>query len=283
MSRNRSDKYDESVDSSTVVRPEDLVEIDYDSIFHAPIPLPKYAGRVDPNKRQARGFSPQLVILAVDDSRSMSHDGKAEAATNAVKDMLAEMVVQCDGSSDFDVVVFSFGTYVNYDKETFGVPILDFPADSIDFAGTSDRTKYYRALWTIEAVLQHYEKNYLRFHEMPKAHPVPLVIFMSDGFDKAKNHDPIPIADRIKTMKLSIGAPPLILTVGIEFGGDQPDVNLLKRLASIDDESNRPAYFDVSNASMLAQFLSKAASSGSSTAAEIFRAVGDLERKRRPR
>lgn len=279
MSQHQTDRYNEPSEN---VSPDELVDINLDDVFSSPKQLPPYARRIDPNKRQARSFSPQLVILAVDDSRSMSHDGKAEAATKAVKDMLAEMAIQCDGNSDFDVVVFSFGTYANYVKETFGVPILDFPAEAIDFKGTSIQTKYYRALWLIETILKHYEQQYLRFHKMPKAHPVPLVIFMSDGYDMSKNHDPIPIAERIKTMNLSIGAPPLMLTVGIEFGGHKPDVELLKRLASFDDESNRPAYFDVSNASMLAQFLSKAASSGSSTAAEIFRAVGNLE-KRRPR
>jgi hypothetical protein len=279
MSQHQTDRYNEPSEN---VSPKDLVDINLDDMFSSPNPLPAYARRIDPNKRQARGFSPQLVILAVDDSRSMSHDGKAEAATKAVKDMLAEMAIQCDGSSDFDVAVFSFGTYPQYADDTFGVPILNFPADAILFEGKSGRTKYYRALWLIESILKHYEDQYLRFHEMPTAHPVPLVIFMSDGYDMAKNHDPIPIAERIKTMNLSIGAPPLMLTVGIEFGGHKPDVELLKRLASFDNESNRPAYFDVSNASMLAQFLSKAASSGSSTAADIFRAVGNLE-QRRPR
>ena len=53
----------------------------------------------------------------------------------------------------------------------------------------------------------------------------------------------------------------------IEFGGDTPDENLLKRLASVDEESGRSLYFHISNANMLAQFLAKSCSTGSSSAA----------------
>lgn len=273
MPNRRSDKFNES---AITVKSSDLVEIDFDSIFNRPEPLPNSARRANSRRRAAKSHSPQLVILGIDDSRSMSHDGKAEAATEAVKDMIYEMTIRSDGASYFQIVLFSFGDYVNYNDRTFGVPVLEFDDDEVEFDGSSGRTNFFRPFSLVESVLQHYESSYLRFHEKPMSHPVPLFIFMSDGQDRGKE-DPCPIAERIKTMQMSTGAPPLILTVGIEFGGDKPDEVLLKRLASTDDESNRPAYFDVSNAKMLAQFLARAGSSGSSTAGEIFRAIGNLD------
>jgi len=244
--------------------------VDLKATFEIAIQLPSYAKRSKANKRTARAHCPQLVILLIDDSESMKYDGKCQAATKAVADMLCEMKLRGDGGLIFRVAIIPFGDFVGVRRDWLGVLAKDIKEDEIEFRGEHGQTDFGDSFMYIERICQAYEQFYLSHYPIPELHPTPLIVFMSDGRDTGEVA-PVAVANRIKSMPLSIGVPPLILTVGIEFGGDSPDEILLKRLASVDEESGCPLYFHISNASMLAQFLAKSCSSGSSSAAEILR------------
>ncbi len=249
--------------------------VDLKATFEIAIQLPSYAKRSKSNKRTALAHCPQLVILLIDDSESMFYDGKCGAATKAVTDMLCEMKLRTDGELSFRVAIIPFGDFVGVRPDWLGVLVKDVKEDEIKFLGKHGKTDFGESFMYIERLCQAYEQFYLSRYPAPLLHPAPLIVFMSDGRDTGEVA-PVAIANRIKSMPLSIGVPPLILTVGIEFGGDTPDENLLKRLASVDEESGRSLYFHISNANMLAQFLAKSCSTGSSSAAEILREAGKV-------
>ena len=220
------------------------------------------------SRRTAKPGRRQLVILLCDDSKSMSFDGKCEALTNACQEMVYQMDMQSPGQPKFDVAILPFGDFVFVDERTMCVPVSDINPDDICFKGTSGGTKIKRALTFVEQVLQQYENAYLRHHADLQGHPVPLIVTLSDGYNG--DGDPRPIADRIKAMPLSIGLPPLHITVGIEFGRDEPDVKLLQNIATYCQERERPLYFDISELHLLTSFLASVVSSGSSTPGEVF-------------
>ena len=234
-----------------------------------PEPLPFTRRRRVVGKRVAAPHRRQLVCLGVDDSRSMFYDGKAEAATNACQEMLYRMELGSTRGPCFDVALFAFGDYIFANNDELCQPCNEIDADEVSYRGTSGGTKIKQAMVFIEDLLEQYEHLYLRHHSELDVHPVPLIILLSDG--KNGDGNPVPVAERIKSMPLSIGVPPMIVTVGIEYGGDTPDVELLKNLASSEDR--RPLYFDISQAELLVEFLAEVGSSGSSSPAEVINAA----------
>jgi hypothetical protein len=79
----------------------------------------------------------------------------------------------------------------------------------------------------------------------------------------------VPLAEKIRNTPLSIGIPPILITVGVEFGGGTPNVELLSAMASRTEEGN-PLYFHIDDADRLVEFLSTTGSSSASTPDEIF-------------
>lgn len=211
----------------------------------------------------------QLIFLMVDDSSSM-RGPKAIAATEAVCELIYQCKMKSNGESIFDVSVQWFGDHVFSDVQILLTPVLEFDEDQIEFSGTSGGTRIKRAVQYIINFIALYDKENLAFNEEKDRVPPPLIIFLSDG--KNGDGNPLPLAKMLTTTPLSIGVPPILITVGIEFDGGEPDVELLTEMAS-ETEHGQKLYFDIASASQLVDLLATGGSSGATTPDELYQSI----------
>ncbi|QEG37713.1 VWA domain-containing protein [Bythopirellula goksoeyrii] len=240
-----------------------------------PKPLPKGPRRKCVGHRSAAEGRKQLVIFAVDDSASMKRFEKCLAALEAMVETLYQMVLKGNGVSVFDVAIFKYGDKVFAVQENLLVPVDEVDEDTFVFQGNSGGTKIKLAMGFVEDLLVTYDQDVLAHNEDPERVPPPLVVLISDGYNGDGN--PRPVAARIKEMPLSIGVSPIIATVGIEYGGGEPHVELMTDIAS-KDERGKPLYFDIQNAGELADVLATLGSSAATSATTLYQATKNQEK-----
>ncbi|MEM9353653.1 MAG: vWA domain-containing protein [Planctomycetota bacterium] len=216
------------------------------------------------------------MILAVDDSESMQHDGKCFAAAEAVKEMVYRMKLREQTSSAaFDIAIFSFGHAVRSIDHLMLRPVAEVDEDVYSFQGKSGGTRIYNALGEVCALLYAYQLGYYDLHEAPETVPPPLVIMLSDGCDRDSEHDPVAVAQKITSTDLPIGLPPLVVTVGVEFTDRLLNDTLLKQMASKTDDGT-PLYLDIGEADQLADCLATVGSSAATTANTLYAMISHL-------
>ena len=226
-------------------------------------------------RRSASPWRKQLIVIAVDDSASMKREGKCVAATKAIQEVIVEAKMKSvGGQACFDVFLFHYGDHVFVDDQTSFVPVTEVDEDDIFYEGRSGGTRIKRATSFMETeVIRRYDKEHLAYHAEPLRVPPPLCFLLSDGYNGDGN--PLPIAKRLKDTPLSIGIPPILVTIGIEYGGGEPHVELLSQMASRTTDGT-PLYFDISDASQLVELLATSASSAASTADDLYLSVQSL-------
>ncbi len=214
--------------------------------------------------RKARKTRPQLVCVLADDSGSM-FGPKAEAATAGIQEML--MHCQSAGPrgrdrSFFRFILIRFGSVAEVDHLTYMKGVREIDPDSIRIEGTGGGTNMVQALEIACSGLTDYVLRDLAGHPERAEHPLPLVLLFSDGFNNASG-DPVAAADRIKALNLD-GAGVTIACAGVATQlDDQPDEQLLRRIASPD------CYVHIQDVRMLSSFLAEVGSSGASSPAEV--------------
>ncbi|MEQ8849006.1 vWA domain-containing protein [Botrimarina sp.] len=224
-------------------------------------------------RRTASYYRHQLVCIAVDTSRSME-GWKAKAATEAVQETVYGCKMKSNGDSIFDFSLLWFGDYVFSDESLLLKPVQEIDEDKIEFLGDSGGTRIKQAVKCVANLIEKYDEHNLAHNPEKDRVPPPLIIFMSDG--KNGDGDPLPITNKLKTTPLSIGVPPIVITVGIEFDGGEPDIELLTAMAS-ETEHGQKLYFDIASAGQLVEYLATGASSGASTPDEFYRSIVQTE------
>lgn len=231
--------------------------------------------------RTASYWRRQLLYLLFDDSASMEGQ-KAAAATEGGRDLIHTCKMKSNGDSIFDVSINWFGEHVFTRPDLLLKPVLEIDEDTIAFAGKSGGTRIKRAMQVCANHIKEYDEKNLSLNAEKERVPAPVIVLMSDG--KNGDGDPLPIAKQLTSTPLSIGIPPILITVGIEFDGGEPDVELLTAMAS-ETESGEKLYFDISSAGQLVECLAVAGSTGASTPDEVMRAVVESQtwQKRLPK
>jgi uncharacterized protein YegL len=160
---------------------------------------------------------PLQVVLAADDSGSMA--GKpAQDVTEGIRDLVAQLQGFGRGEKSYFRLLFvKFGDQPTVIHDF--ADILTVRPDQLQLAGGSGSTNMDRAL---ELVANKLDANRQQSEEAP----APLVIFWSDG--QNTGGDPLPAAQRIKSLACPCGRNPLLVTCG--FG--QPDSALLTAMAT---------------------------------------------------
>lgn len=215
-------------------------------------------------KRKARQTRPQLVCVLADNSGSM-YGPKAEAATAGIQEML--MHCQSTGPrgrdrSYFRFALIRFGSTAEVDRPSHMKPVREIDPDSISIDGTGGGTNMVQALEIACSGLTDYVHHDLTGHPERAEHPLPLVLLFSDGFNNAPG-DPVDAANRIKALELD-GQGITIACAGVATqADDQPDEQLLRRIASPD------CYVHIQDVRMLSSFLAEVGSSGASSPAEV--------------
>ena len=219
--------------------------------------------------RAASAWRKQLVVLMVDNSGSMRDFDKAKFATDAAR----ELVLTCNTKSPemacFDVAVFGYGDLISGADEHFLRPVNEINPEDIHFTGHGGGTKMKHALQFTIDLIKSYEAGYYQLHEEKNRVPPPLVFMLTDGYNGDGN--PVPDAEQLKSMPLSIGVSPMLVTVGIEKGSgkDVPNVPMMKEMAS-ETSHGVPLYFDVKELGMLGELLSTTSSSAAASTDDIF-------------
>lgn len=216
----------------------------------------------------------QGVVILPDISASMDKDYKWKYQNEAVQEVIARMKTKNPRLSSWIVSIHPFGDHFITEEEFTLKPCLEVDEDRIHNRGDGGGTKMRNAVKHAAKIIKVFDDQYLRLHEEPERCPPPLLIILTDGY--SGDGDPSEMCERIANTNLSIGIPPLIITIGIEFGGGEPNVAMLQRMASKTSDG-RPLYFDISEASMLAEFLAVLSSSSASTADEVVEQADDVK------
>ncbi|WP_425395425.1 hypothetical protein [Aeoliella sp.] len=176
----------------------------------------------------------------------------------------------------FDIAIFCYGDYNFAEDRHLLRPLSDINEDEIEFHGTSGRTNFNIPLRFCHELLQQYDQQYLTLQEEPQKVPPPLILFVSDGCHM-NGRNPVFLAKKINSTALSIGVPPILVTIGLELGGDKPDEELLKAMASR-GRHNQPLYFDVTDLLQFEELLATLGSSAACTPDDVSTVVDDQKR-----
>jgi uncharacterized protein YegL len=182
--------------------------------------------------KKATSLTPQIVTLVVDDSGSMSNDGKATQATEAMRDLLITMQAGSQGATGFRFLlnVAKFGSMTTPLAEAARPEAISL--DQLAFAGDSGGTDMVGALtWAAGAVNAALAecKRIPGYNE--KAAPNPLVFFFSDGKNESGG-DVRPAADILRRLPFAGGA---VDVVAIGVGMDASDFPVMEQIASRPD------------------------------------------------
>ena len=236
-----------------------------------PKPLPRGARRKCVDHRSAAPSRHQLVIIPVDESASMKRHRKCDAATNAVQETVYLLKMKSPIEAAFDVAIFGYGDIITAPDAHLLKPVTEIDEDDFHFDGSSGGTRIKGAMLFTEELIDQYERDYLSKNDDPERVPPPLIILLSDGYNGDGN--PVPIATRLKSKRLSIGVPPIIVTVGIEYGGGEPHVELLTEMASKTDDGE-PLYYDIKDANQLIELVATLGSSVATSPDDLYRKGG---------
>jgi uncharacterized protein YegL len=161
--------------------------------------------------------NPLQVVLIADDSGSMSGP-PAQQVTEGLQDFIAKLQSFGRGEKSYFRILFvTFGDQPKVVHEF--ADVLKVTADSFKVTGDSGSTNMDVAL---ELVATKMEKH----RPSSELDPAPLVIFWSDG--QNTGGDPLPAAQRIKSLQCPCGRAPLLITCG--FG--QAERALLEPMAT---------------------------------------------------
>lgn len=161
--------------------------------------------------------NPLQVVLIADDSGSMS-GLPAQQVSEGLQDFIAKLQSFGRGEKSYFRVLFvKFGDQPQVIHDF--ADILQVTADSFKVTGDSGTTNMDAAL---ELVATRMEKH----RPQSELDPAPLVIFWSDG--QNTGGDPLPAAQRIRSIQCLCGRTPLVVTCG--FG--QADGQMLQSMAT---------------------------------------------------
>ena len=161
--------------------------------------------------------NPLQVVLVADDSGSMSGE-PAKQVTEGLQDFIAKLQSFGRGEKSFFRILFvTFGDQPKVVHEF--ADILGVTADTFKVTGQSGGTNMDVALAMVATKM---EQN----RPQSESDPAPLVIFWSDG--QNTGGDPLPAAQRIKSLQCPCGRTPLLITCG--FG--QAERQLLEPMAT---------------------------------------------------
>ncbi|MCY2986683.1 MAG: VWA domain-containing protein [Planctomycetota bacterium] len=212
--------------------------------------------------RQARQTRPQVVCILADDSASLA-GAKAQAATNGIR----EMIMECQSKgppgperSYFKLLLIRFDQQAAIDPQCDLTPVRKIDPDAIAIDGRGGQTNITAALQLALDRLRPYLAS-LQDHPERAMHPLPLVLVFSDGQHNA-GAGPEPVAAEIKRLTLD-GEPVVIAAAGVSVGGDQPDEQTLRNIASPE------CYVPISNVAALTAFIAAIGSSGASRAKDV--------------
>ena len=233
-------------------------------------PLPARGRRRSRDDRRAASpWRKQLIMLLVDDSGSMAKFEKAKFATEAARELVSRCYIKNPKMSCFDIAVLSYGDVLIAEDNHLLRPVSEINPDDLNFEGRSGGTKIKQAVEYASHLMNLYEDGYYKLHEEPNRVPPPLIFLLSDGYNGDGN--PVPAAERLKQMRLSIGINPILVTVGIEKGdgNDVPNVPMMQDMAT-KTSTGHPLYFDVSDLPLLVELISTTSSSAACTPDEVF-------------
>ncbi|QDV85404.1 vWA domain-containing protein [Planctomycetes bacterium TBK1r] len=216
------------------------------------------------SNRSAKPNRQQLVVVIADNSSSM-YGPKAEAAVEGIENMIIECQTKGREQSLYRVLLIVFADKATIHSECKRTPVMEIDTDKISFRGDGGGTNMRAALRLAHSQISEYLDE-ISNHPQKSKHPLPLVIFFSDG--RNGYQDPKPAAKALKALTYD-SLPILIFTAGVAVGdNDRPDEEMLKSIAST--HNGHPLYVPVQDVSVLAHFLADAGSSAASTAAEAF-------------
>jgi uncharacterized protein YegL len=233
-------------------------------------PLPARGRRRSRDSRRAASpWRKQLIVLMVDDSGSMQRFEKAKFATEAARELISRCYIKNPKMPCFDIAVFAYGDMLFGPDSHILRPVNEINPDELEFKGEAGGTKMNQAVEYTSYLMQEYEAGYYRLHEEPERVPPPLIFLLSDGYNGDGN--PVPAAEKLKNMKLSIGISPILVTVGIEKGdgNDVPNVPMMQAMAT-KTSTGHPLYFDVTDLPLLVELISTTSSSAACTPDEVF-------------
>ena len=202
-----------------------------------------------PSRKRNRvsGKNPMTVCIIADDSKSMAGDPACEV-TQSIRDFLVMLQAACQGRrSYFQVLLLKFGDFPHVIHDF--APVLDIDPDEIELTGQSGGTDMGAAL---ELACQKLSNGGAALPGVP-----PLVLFCSDGANSGA--DPLPWAERIKSLESESGEGPFFVTCG--FG--EVDKPLLQQIATSPDH-----FKDLRSPFELRQFLAEIGSTVTSLATE---------------
>ncbi|MCA9047249.1 MAG: VWA domain-containing protein [Planctomycetaceae bacterium] len=226
------------------------------------------------SQRSAKPNRQQLVVVIADNSFSMRGE-KASAAAQGVVNMILECQIAGGEQSNFRVLLISFATEAVIHPECRRTPVLEIDTDRIGLYGDGGQTNMPAAFRLARAQISEYLGE-IDEHPQKSKHPLPLVIFFSDGHNNPKFGDPIPEANALKALTYD-SLPILIVTAGVAVDEDDaPDEDLLKAIATTTDEGY-PLYVPIQRADLLSLFLANTGSSAASTAGELHQVIRRLE------
>ena len=234
-------------------------------------PLPTRGRRRSRDSRRAASpWRKQLIILLVDDSGSMARFEKAKFATEAARELISRCYIKNPKMACFDIAVLGYGDLLFGEDGHILRPVTEIDPDEINFTGNGGGTKIKQAIEYTQHLLNLYEDGYYKLHEEPDRVPPPLIFLLSDGYNG--DGDPVPQSEQLRKTKLSIGVPPILVTVGIEKGDgkhDVPNVPMMQAMAT-KTSTGHPLYFDVTDLNLLVELISTTSSSAACTPDEVF-------------
>jgi len=182
--------------------------------------------------KKATSLTPQIVTLVVDDSGSMSHEGKATQATEAMRDLIITMQANNQGAHGFRFLlnVAKFGSTTTPLAEASRPEAIAL--DQLAFAGDSGGTEMVGALsWAEGAVKTALAecKRIPGYNE--EGAPNPLVFFFSDGKNESGG-DVKPAAEALRKVPFAGGA---VDVIAIGIGMNPTDFPVMEQIASRPD------------------------------------------------
>jgi len=181
------------------------------------------------------------------------------------------MIMECQARgpqgaerSYFKILLIRFDQTAEIDSQCDMTPVRKIDPDRIVIDGQGGGTNITAALQLALGRLRPYMES-LSYHPEHAEHPIPLILLFSDGAHNV-GAGPQPVADEIKRLNLD-GEPVVIAAAGVSVGGDVPDENTLRQIAS------PGCYVPITDAHALSAFISSVGSSGASRALDVASAI----------
>ena len=133
--------------------------------------------------RRARQSCPQLICILADHSNSMA-GARAELTTDAIRELILRF--QCTGPrgrdrSYYRLVLITWAAEPEIYPGCNMIPIRQLNADDVVLRGCGGPSDMAKALEFAYAGLSRYVSEVVEPHSTNSSHPLPAVIFFSDG------------------------------------------------------------------------------------------------------